>query len=58
MNSNKSLKIEFQTSEEARKCIANNSTSIGGIQLHKSNKELHCVPQKYPGHEFASLHYP
>ena len=44
MRSKKSLKIEFKSSEQARKFIASTNTSIGGIQLHKENKEIEIDP--------------
>ena len=44
MNSKKSLKIEMYNTKEARKFIESNTTSIGGIQLTKENKEQEIDP--------------
>ena len=44
MQSKKSLKIEFNTSDQARKFIESTNTSIGGIQLHKEQKEIEVDP--------------
>ena len=44
LNSKKSIKIEMLDTKEAKKFIASNTTSIGGIQLFKENKEKEIDP--------------
>ena len=44
MNSKKSFKIIMETTSEARKFIASNSTRIGGIQIKKESKEIEINP--------------
>ena len=44
MNSRKSFKIVMETTGEAKKFIASNSTSIGGIQIKKESKEIEINP--------------
>ena len=44
MNSQKSFKIVMENNLEAKKFIASTSTSIGGIQLSKNNKESEIDP--------------
>ena len=44
MNSQKSFKIEFMSSSEARTFIESTNTNIGGIPLHKESKEQEIDP--------------
>ena len=44
MNSKKSFKIVMETTRETKKFINSLSTSIGGIQIKKENKEIEINP--------------
>ena len=45
LSSKKSLKIEMESSEEAKRFINNHNTEIGHIRIHKTSKELEVNPQ-------------
>ena len=45
LSSKKSLKIEMESSEEARRFINTHNTEIGRIPIHKTSKELEVNPQ-------------